>query len=232
MTNRDDLPYKVNYRSKDDSPRNGMLTESHREFLEGDGSGLAESTQSERKTAIKERVYNTLLDFALLHEHWDKHDQEGREEIMGDSINDKAILEGLAGLVAMLYTDSPYGLQSGLEKVLLEGVNKAERELSESDWYYVADVDLEVDYLEEVEYKKAIRKFKRGKMSDMTDGEAQAIVRLLHRTPTVSPTELREMQHELMDHYDEILEEQDEAAETRANKAREKQMRLQERDEE
>jgi len=60
-----------------DRPR-GILTPADREYLISDKSGYSHQAQHKRKKAIKKRIVNALLDFALLENYLD---EELREEI-------------------------------------------------------------------------------------------------------------------------------------------------------
>jgi hypothetical protein len=103
----------------------------------------------------------------------------------------------------MLYMSNPYGPESGLQMFLLHGVTKAEHELSDSDMIFPKDVTVSVDPVEQVDYENAIEKFNKRELSEMTEGEAKALIRLFDKTPSVDSEDLRGIQKDLFEYYDE-----------------------------
>ena len=206
-------------------PRNAMLTNSHREFLKSDGSGLSKSTQSDYKTAIKQRVYNTLLDFQLLWENWPEKD---REEIFKETTAGNDLWDGLTAFIAMMYMENRY--ESGMQTALFQGANKAEAEMVDSDLNRVVNVDFAVERLKLAEYEQVIEKIRSGRLYDMTDEETRAIVNLLRKSPTVTAEDYEAMRDDIIDHWDELKVGHGEARRQRAEYAREKQLRYRQAD--
>lgn len=191
-----------------------LLTESQREYIRGEREIDNASHERSLRSRIRERVHAGILDFSLLFKRWDERE---REEVLGWG-TDGEIGDALADLIALVYAEAG---ESGLRHLLLRGVQKAEQRLAGSDLYNV-NVEFEVETPPKTQVKKAVEKFESGKLHRLTDGEAQAIVKLLRKSETVSSTELEEMRQEWVE---QIVEEVDEAHFQRSKTAREKQAR-------
>ena len=65
--------------AKSEKRNDALLTSGQRRFLKQNGRGLAASTQSEYRAAIRERVKNSLYDFSILLNNWD---EDQRQKVM------------------------------------------------------------------------------------------------------------------------------------------------------
>lgn len=195
---------------------NAMLTKKEREFLKGDGSGVDRRTAHDHREQIKKRVRNTILDFQILFEHWP---EEEREEVFREAIGDNELQDGLASFIALVYMENRF--ESGLESLIKQGVTKAEREMAESGLYFPTSVEVSINHIEQTDFEKIIENFGRSELSDMSDGEAQAVVRLLHRRS--SAEELEEMRRDMVEQFEEFAREYNEAKGKRTDYTRKKQ---------
>lgn len=216
--------YRINRRTTNKDPRNSILTHTHRDFLTGDGSGYHEQTQRNHREAIKDRVHNAILDFSLLLEHWPEED---REEVFQETTTGE-LRDGLASFIALMYLENRF--ESGMQTLLFRGISKAEAEMADSDQNQVVKVDFAVEHLTSAEFEQAIEKFRRGRLSDMTDGETRAIVNMLRESRTVTAKDLEAMQGDIIDQLDEFKAWLGEARRQRAEYAREKQGRYRQAD--
>lgn len=215
----------------DPDRQNAMLTRAQREFLLGDGSGRSRQDRRGKREQIRKRVRNTMLDFAILFDRWEKHDEDAITDFVGDIFDDEGMKKGLNALIAMLYMASPYSAEGVLQMVLLHGVTMAEHEMSNSDMRFPKDVDVSIDQVKKVDYENAIEKFRRNKLSDMTDAEAKAIVRLFDKTPTVDSEDLHEIRSDLFNYREEQLSDDwGEALEDRVENRNQRRGRQHDRD--
>jgi hypothetical protein len=121
-------------------------------------------------------------------------------------------------------------LESGMQTLLFRGINKAEAEMADSDQNLVVNVDFAVEHLKSAKYEQAIEKFRRGGLSDMTDGETRAIVNMLRRSRTVTAEDLEAMQGDIIDQLDELKAGHGEVRRQRAEYIREKQLHYRQAD--
>ncbi|WP_458206794.1 hypothetical protein [Haladaptatus sp. NG-SE-30] len=110
--------------SSDERPR-GILSQADRAYLRGE-TNLA-STQSERNTRarIRDRIYNSILDFELLVECLSDHDRELVFEKRFEEIDGTEAFDALVSAVSFLYR-ATRDTSLEFETVLNEGINVAE----------------------------------------------------------------------------------------------------------
>lgn len=196
-----------------------MLTKGNRKFLQSDGSGYHRQTAKDHRDAIKQRVRDSVLDFKLLLEEWPESE---REEVFRKLAQDANYREGLASFIALLYMENRF--ESGMQTLLFDGVNRAEREMAGTDLRMV-NVDFEVKASGRVVFEDAIEKFRERRLGDLTDAEAHAIIRLLRSSSAIRPADLDDMREEMVDVFEELMQERAEGTSRRQEYAREKQAR-------
>lgn len=204
MSNQDNsrsAAYRVNPRTE--KPRNAMLTEGQRAFLESDGSGYELGTQSEYRRSIRESVINTILDFTLLLEEWEESE---REDVFRETNIDDDLRDGLASFIALLFLEKRS--QSEFESLLSTGVNKAYQEMTDIDPFF-ANVDFSVTSAQDEDFESALDKIGIERIENLTDMEAQAFVRMLDRTFNIN--ELLDMEGRFREQLETLKADRKEA---------------------
>jgi len=140
------------------SRKNAMLTTEDRRWLTGektyDGQH-AKQQRYQRRRDIRERVYNSMLDFTVLFEKLDEDEHrqifgevsdDGRQWTNGDAELREGVRDGLAflfstvGITTMMRDESPSTAQ--VPRWL---IGSAVRQAGQRDGYLVEDVDLDID---------------------------------------------------------------------------------------
>ncbi|EMA39828.1 hypothetical protein [Halobiforma nitratireducens] len=136
--------------------KNAMLTTEDRRWLTGEKRYDGEhATQQryQRRRDIRERVYNSLLDFSVLFEHLEDDEREklfgtpGTEQtaVTDDDRLSDGVCDALAFLLYSTGIDAAMAGDDGAtplaERLLVDAFHRAGRE----DGYLVQDVTLEVD---------------------------------------------------------------------------------------
>lgn len=155
----------------------GVLSPADRAYLRGETD--LQSVQSERNTRarIRDRVYQSILDFELLVEELPAHDRELVFKKQFEKMDGSEAFDALVSAVAFLYravedTDLEF------ETVLNEGINVAE---AKNDRAATVDLDLTFQALTAGQLR---RKLERGETLSLTE------IAFLHKTDEVSMDEL------------------------------------------
>ncbi len=108
-----------------DERKRGILSRADREYLRGETS--LGSTQSERNTRarIRDRIYNSILDFELLVECLSEHDRKLIFEKRFENMDGTEAFDSLVSAVSFLYRATA-DTSLDFETVLNEGINVAE----------------------------------------------------------------------------------------------------------
>lgn len=162
--------------SRSGKPQHAMLTRKQRDLLKNGGQGISKQTQRDHHEQIKRRVYNTILDFELLLEHWSESD---RDEVFEDLVDKNGPLEQLADIFEFLY--SAVGESGMFKHALIQGVRKAESEKSVHDFPHSIDVNFEVERSQKAGIS-AIEKYSRGPegIESLTEREARLLIDALY----------------------------------------------------
>ena len=181
----------------------GVLTQSDREFLLGRKSGYTEQSRRQKRSRIRRRVRNALLDFTILFEHLDERD---REMVFDpDDDHQEAYTRGITDVLGFLHLGT-MGYYTPFKHMLAEGVNHAEQALAGSD-YRLVNVEFNVDPVGRIDVDEVVDKLEAERFAELTDEELQAFVRLLGDSDTFSADELREDLREQMSSFVENVEE-------------------------
>ena len=169
------MSYKVSRRNKKTN-QNAMLTDTQRDLLQNGGKGRSTETQRQHHEQIKDRVYNTILDFKLLQENWP---EEKIDEVFDDLIDDGDNIEDLADVFAFLY--SAVGESGIFRHALTQGVRKVESEKSVYDFPHIIQVDFEVERSQRAGFS-AIEKYSKGRegIASLTEEEARWLINVLY----------------------------------------------------
>jgi hypothetical protein len=141
------------------SRKNAMLTTEDRRWLTGEKSYEGEHAKQQRyqrRRDIRERIYNSMLDFSLVFEHMDGDE---REKLFGTPgteqdrlVEDQAFADGVCDALAFLLYNT--GITAGMrssgdeavlaERLLAEALDRA----GKRDGLVVEDVDLSVEAID------------------------------------------------------------------------------------
>lgn len=181
----------------------GVLTQSDREFLLGRKSDYTEQSRRQKRSRIRRRVRNAMLDFTILFEHLDERD---REMVFDpDHAHREAYTRGITDMLAFLHLGT-MGYYTPFKHMLAEGVNRAEQALAGSD-YRLVNVEFNVDPVGRIDVDEVVDKLEAGRFAELTDEELQAFVRLLGDSDAFSAEELREDLRDQMSSFVESVEE-------------------------
>ena len=194
-----------------------LLTKRQREYLAGDGTGMSDSAQSQHRRQIRKRVKSAILDFTLLFEEWD---EDERERVF-DEVNDEwsKYGRGLADMFALVYLETFLG--GRFKNTLSRGVNKAEKELADSDTYRVKTT-FEVEPASVRNLEEVLERTRKHELRNLSDDEKIALVNLLRYSDVDVWKNAKENLNQM---FDEYQEENADAHKERAKAAREKQGR-------
>lgn len=211
------MSYRDNPRT--DKPRNGMLTEDQRKFLRREGKGYTEQNRRDYRRSIRDRIYNSVLDFRLLFDHW--LDEE-REEVFSELKQSEEGGEGLATMIAIFYLETRF--TGEFNNLFGRGIRYAEDYMAGDSGTYQVTVKPVNEFVERVsiaDAERAIEKFDKHGIRDLTEGEMRALLRLFAYQGYTKDDwmGLREKQSEELD---KLMEEMREDVETRQKNAREK----------
>jgi hypothetical protein len=175
----------------------GVLTQSDREFLLGRKSDYTEQSRRQKRSRIRERVRNAVLDFSILFEHLDERDRE----MVFDPDDDhrEAYTRGITDVLAFLHLGT-IGYYTPFKHMLAEGVNRAEQALAGSE-YRLVNVEFNVDPVGRIDVDEVVDKLDDGRFAELTDEELQAFVRLLGDADAFSADDVREDLREQMSSY-------------------------------
>ena len=181
----------------------GVLTQSDREFLLGRKSDYTEQSRRQKRSRIRRRVRNAILDFSILFEHLDDRD---RQMVFDPDDEDRdAYTRGMTDMLAFLHLGT-MGYYTPFKHMLAEGVNRAEQALTGSD-YRLVNVEFNVDPIGRIDIDEVVDKIEDGRFAKLTDEELQAFVRLLGDSESFSAEEVRERLREEMSPYAESVDE-------------------------
>lgn len=203
-------------------PTNSLLTDSQREFLRLSEEERKEQYSKQRRSyyrqEIAERVRRGFDDFSILFEHWD---EDAREAVLADP--KETLQEGIIDVLAMIYAETdPI---NRFRPYLRRAVKKAEQEYADSPTWRV-NVTVNVETPETVQIEEAHNKYRRERLKDLSEAEMACLLDVYRRIDAVAPAELS---------ADEVVERWEgwqDAALERARIKREKQGRVQKRQEE
>lgn len=155
-----------------------MLTKTQRAFLKGEKEYTgdhAKQQRYQRRKAIKERVENTLQDFALLFETWN---ERGSGELFGEDPGRGETSIGISALLGLLYLETAD--EGQFEQLLYRGVNRAEDRTHPERG--LTKVEFNVSRMPRVDMEDAINRYrKRGDLSDMSPYELASVAEVLRR---------------------------------------------------
>ena len=181
----------------------GVLTQSDREFLLGRKSDYTEQSRRQKRSRIRRRVRNAILDFSILFEHLDERD---REMVFDpDDVHRDAYTRGITDMLAFLHLGT-MGYHTPFKHMLAEGVNRAEQALAGSD-YRLVNVEFNVDPVGRIDVDEVVDKLEDERFAELTDEELQAFVRLLGDSDAFSAADLREDLRDQMSSFVESVEE-------------------------
>lgn len=205
--------------ANDQPQTRGILSKSDKTYLDDPDRYASENTRQSvngRKSDIRDRVEAGIKDFSVLFEQWD---EEERETVLGTQ--DQELDQGLVDMLALVYLET-YLDGGRFDNLLMRAVNRAEsRKAGTEGLEFRTNFDPEL--VGPPPYDSAIDKIGRSDMRDLTDEEAQAIVRLLRKTPELSREDLVGMRDALAEQREEAMTEYAEANSRRKEYEREKQ---------
>jgi len=195
----------------------GILTRSDREFLLGRKSDYTEQSRRQKRSRIRRRVRDAMLDFPILLEHLDERD---REMVFDpDDGHREEYTRGITDVLAFLHLGT-MGYYTPFKHMLAEGVNRAEQALAGSQ-YRLVNVEFNVDPVGRIDVDEVVDKLAAGRFAELTDEERRAFVRLLGESESFSAEALREDLRERMRSYVDGVEEAKRLREERARELRE-----------
>lgn len=183
-----------------DRPR-GILSPADRQYLTSDKSGYTHPAQHKRETAIRERVVNGILDFALLEHHLDddlRNDIFGAFDVQqppdadetGGPFADRLLYATcISDLIAFLYrglraeTDRHPPFETALETGVVQG------EFEPGTTYYgryTLDITFEQHSTEQVDIPSVIERLRTETIDTLTEGETRVLLELLARSNRAS----------------------------------------------
>jgi len=155
-----------------------MLTKTQRAFLKGEKEYTgdhAKQQRYQRRKAIKERVENTLQDFALLFETWN---ERGSGELFGEDPGRGETSIGISALLGLLYLETAD--EGQFEQLLYRGVNRAEDRTHPGRG--LSKVNFEVTRMPHVDMEDAINRYRhRSNLADMSPYELASVAEVLRR---------------------------------------------------
>lgn len=176
------MSYKTDPRSKNKNAENAMLTHNQREFLKSDKSGYSDQNKRDYRKKIKRRVYNTILDFQILFEHWSEKE---RERVFHDLMDESGSIDNLNHLFALLYVSTHS--TGGFSKALKQGVRKAEyNSNSLEEPSHAIRTSFEVERIPKAGLS-AVDKFRRGPegITELSEEEARMLLDALYVDSTL-----------------------------------------------
>ncbi|MFC6614062.1 hypothetical protein ACFQAS_03660 [Halopenitus salinus] len=206
----EDVPKALESAADSDRAR-GILTPSDRDFLLGRKTDYTEHSKKQKRNRIRRRVRNAMIDFSILFECLESRD---RETIFDPDDEDReAYTQGIVDMLAFLHLGSK-GYHVPFERMLAEGVGKAEQRMADSE-YRMVNVDFSVEPVGRIDVDEVIAKIENDEFEKLTDEELRAFVRLLSMSEEFSPEETRES---IKEHVGELVREvnESEAARERA----------------
>lgn len=202
---------------KTDRPR-GILTEADRDYLISDKSGYTHQAQHKRKKALRERIENALLDFALIENHLD---EELREEILTpfDTTNvfdndielyssEQHYTSAISNLIAFLYreTKEETGFNPSFSMSLENGIVKGEFEPGTAYYgSYNVDIDITFENLpdREINVKSITERAKQDGANTLNKAEMASVIEILARSGSVNPGELQDEFQEWVEEFED-----------------------------
>ncbi|WP_137285468.1 hypothetical protein [Halorussus salinisoli] len=175
----------------------GILTPSDRNFLLERKTDYTKHSKKQKRTRIRRRIRNAILDFTILFEHLEDRD---RETVFNpdDDARD-AYTQGITDMLAFFHLGT-MGYYTPFKDMLAQGVNKSEQQLAGSD-YRMVTVDFNVDPVGRIDVDEVIDKLVLGDFEEITDEELRAFVRLLAESDDFSATSLRSEMKEQMNKF-------------------------------
>ena len=198
-----------------DRPR-GILTEADRKYLLSDKSGYSYQAQNKRENAIRERVINALLDFAILENnlneeiredifrHFDVNNLYADDtELYADEIQ---YVSSLTDMIAFLYreTKEQTGFNPAFARLLENGVIQGEFE-PETTYYGNHKIDISFEKLPDtkVNIDSIIERVKNGELESLNEAEMKAVIEILSRSDSVKPSKLKQEFTEWVSEFEE-----------------------------
>lgn len=189
-----------------DRPR-GILTPADRKYLASDKSGYSHQAQHKRKKAIKERIINGLLDFALIENHLGK---ELREEVFNpfDTANifdedielyssEEHYTSVFSNLIAFLYreTKEETGFNPSFSMSLENGIVRGEFEPG-TTYYGPHNVDIDITFEKlperQINVKSLIERAKKDGPMTLNEQEMTSLIGIFARSDSVNPEKLHD----------------------------------------
>jgi len=200
-----------------DRPR-GILSPADREYLISDKSGYSHQAQHKRKKAIKERIVNAFLDFALIENHLD---DEIRDEVFTqfDTTNifnedmelyssEEHYTSVFSNLIAFLYreTKEETGFNPSFSMSLEHGIVKGGFEPG-TRYYGPYNVDIDITYEKlperQINIKSITERAKEDGAKTLNEGEMRSVIEILARSDSANPEELQDEFQEWVEKFEE-----------------------------
>jgi succinate dehydrogenase flavin-adding protein (antitoxin of CptAB toxin-antitoxin module) len=208
MTDHDDEADANTDLARSPDRERGILTPSDREFLLGRKTDYTDHSRKQKRNRIRRRLRNAILDFSILFEHLEPRD---RETVFDpDDEHRDVYTQGITDMLAFLHLGT-MGYHTPFKHMLSRGVNKAEQELTDSD-YRMVTVEFNVDPVGRINVDEVVDKLAEDEFEELTDEELRAFVRLLGESDEFESTAVRS---EMKAQMDEFVQEVDEAADRR-----------------
>lgn len=189
----------------------GILTPSDREFLLGRKTDYTDHSRKQKRNRIRRRLRNAILDFTILFEHLESRD---RETVFDpDDEHRGAYTRGITDMLAFLHLGT-MGYHTPFKHMLSRGVNKAEQELTDSD-YRLVTVEFNVDPVGRINVDEVVDKLADDEFAEITDGELRAFVRLLGESDEFEATAVRSEMKAQMDEFAREVNEADDRRQQR-----------------
>lgn len=162
----------------------GILSPADREFLIATEEELEEKytrqARAKRQQAIRDRVYEAVLDFMYLYEFWPA---DPRKEVFTDLLADWQGRTGLADMLALVYIELVP--RERFDDIFERGVRQAEERMHDGKsgaFVRVRPIDEVVEWMDEKTIEEAIAKLGQGKrgLMDLTDDETRALAQLFY----------------------------------------------------
>ena len=201
-----------------DDRKRGILTPSDRKYLRGCVEYADENAAYNTRKRIRQRVFDSLLDFSLLFEQMEESDVQ--HVFMTSTSEEEALLRsGLTHAIAFIYY-AGFGFHPPFEGLLKSGVSIAENKLAEPGTRDVS-VTFEVESTQrvftEATVDSLIQKIEQGRERELTPAELTGFVRYLAQSDEFSP-ELARKRFQAV--TDDLREEQTEGEAQAAERKR------------
>ena len=186
------LPYRESRRGS--TEQDALLTQSLRKFLEGDGTGYSDSQASKKNTDISNRLYNSLLDIALLYRNRGRDRLDFSDDVFQPKLFERDDTNGdlpdyrrrvrqptaaLEELIALVYLETVNQPQpADFETIIENGIRKAEDDRSVRDRFIEVNIEIE-EAFGSTPILHTQEKIIDGEWKDMTEGELRLFAKSL-----------------------------------------------------